>query len=149
MDSFLNTWMWVSFIKKQINHILNKKLKKTMHSIQNDNQNIDGVNQHPKAQQSLLPLHWSTFYSIRLQNFDAVLCLMIVLDYTWKHLLFWFPLRMCFRNSVQKCIAQIYLDFFEVCQFYLNVILSIFMRSTYIIWLKVYFPISSLKEVYL
>ncbi len=57
-----------------------------MNWIQNDNQNVDGVDQHHKAWQSLLPFHWSTFYSIMLHNFDAVLCLMIMLDYTWKHL---------------------------------------------------------------
>ncbi len=28
---------------------MNKKLKKTMNLIQNDNQNVDGVDQHPKA----------------------------------------------------------------------------------------------------
>ncbi len=57
-----------------------------MNWIQNDNQNVDGVDQHPKAWQSLLPLHWSTFYSITLHSFDAVLCHMIVLHYMWKHL---------------------------------------------------------------
>ncbi len=49
-----------------------------MHWIQNDNQNVDAVDQHPKAWQSLLPLHWSIFYSITLYSFDVVLCLMIV-----------------------------------------------------------------------
>ncbi len=51
-----------------------------MNWIQNDNQNVDGVDQHPQAWQSLLPLHCSVFYSIMLHSFDAVLCLMIVLD---------------------------------------------------------------------
>ncbi len=64
---FLNIWMWVSFKNKEINNILNKKLKKDYEWIQNDNQNVDGVDQHPKAWQSLLPLHWLTFYSITLQ----------------------------------------------------------------------------------
>ncbi len=67
-----------------------------MNWIQNDNQNVDGVDQHPKAWQSLLPFHWSTFYSITLHSFDAVLCLMIVLDYMWKHLLFRVLLHLCF-----------------------------------------------------
>ncbi len=88
---FLDTWMWVSFIRnKEINNIWTKSRKKTMNWIQNDNQNVDGVDQHPKASQSLLPLHWSTFYSITLHSFDAVLCQMIMLDYMWKHLLFLF-----------------------------------------------------------
>ncbi len=56
-----------------------------MNLIQNENQNVDGVDQHPKAWQSLLPLHWSTFYSITLHGVDAVLRLMTVLDYTWKY----------------------------------------------------------------
>ncbi len=75
-----------------------------MNRIQNDNQNIDGVDQHPEAGQSLLPLHWSTFYSIMLHSFDAGLCLMIMLDYMWKNLLFQFLLHLCFffGNSVQK-----------------------------------------------
>ncbi len=69
-----------------------------MNWIQNDNQNVDGVDQHPKAWQSLLPLHWLTFYSITLHSFDAVLFLMIVLDYMWKHL----SSLVFFVNSVQK-----------------------------------------------
>ncbi len=102
-----------------------------MNWIQNDNQNI-GVD-HPKAWQSLLPLHCSTFYSITLRSFDAFFYLMIVSDYMWKHLLFWF-LHLCFfveilyrrcvlaplpynnenTDSRSTSIAQIYLDFFEV-----------------------------------
>ncbi len=76
-----------------------------MNWIQNDNQNVDGVDQHPKAWQSLLPLRWSTFYSITLHGFDAVLCLMIVLDYTWKHLLFLFLLYLCFLEILyRRCV---------------------------------------------
>ncbi len=41
--------------------------------IKNDNQNIDGVDQHPKAWQTLLPLNILTFYSIKFYSFDAVL----------------------------------------------------------------------------
>ncbi len=67
-----------------------------MNWIQNDNQNVDGVDQHPKAWQSLLPLHRSTFYSIMLHSFDADLCLMIMLDYMWKHLLFQFSSSLVF-----------------------------------------------------
>ncbi len=49
--------MWVSFIRnKEINNILNKKPD-------NDNQNVDGVDQHPKVWQSLLALH--QWYFIR------------------------------------------------------------------------------------
>ncbi len=50
MHSFLNTWMWVSFINKnkEINNILNKKLKKDMNWIQNDNQNVDELINTPK-----------------------------------------------------------------------------------------------------
>ncbi len=33
---------------------------------------------------------------ITLHSFDAVLCLMIVLDYMWKYLLFRFLLHLCF-----------------------------------------------------
>ncbi len=35
-----------------------------MNWIQNDNQNVDGVNQLLKAWQSLLPFLWSTFYNV-------------------------------------------------------------------------------------
>ncbi len=76
-----------------------------MNWIQNDNQNIDEADQHPKAWQSLLPLHWSTFYSITLHSFDAVLCLMIVLDYMWKYLLFRFLLHLCFLEILsRRCV---------------------------------------------
>ncbi len=72
-----------------------------MNWIQNDNQNVDGVDQHPKAWQPLLPLHCSTFYSIMLYSFDAVF---MSDDHVWLHveasvvsssLVF-------FGNSVQK-----------------------------------------------
>ncbi len=79
---FLNTWMGKSRVKKKKKKktFWTKSWKKTMNWIQNDNQNVDGVDQHPKAWQLLLPLHWSTFYSITLHSFDAVLCLMMVLS---------------------------------------------------------------------
>ncbi len=38
---------------------------------------------------------------ITLHSYDAVLCLMMVLDYTRKRLLFWF-LLFVFVNSVQE-----------------------------------------------
>ena len=42
--------MWVSFINKiKKSHFEQKAEKKTMNWIQNDNQNVDGVDQHPKA----------------------------------------------------------------------------------------------------
>ncbi len=44
---------------------------------------------------------------ITLHSFDAVLCLMIVLDYTWKILLFWFLLHCFF----------IYLFFCKFCKY--------------------------------
>ncbi len=76
-----------------------------MNWIQNDNQNVDGVDQHPKAWQSLLPLHWLTFYSITLHSFNAVLCQMIVLDYMWKYLLFQFLLHLCFLEILyRRCV---------------------------------------------
>ncbi len=40
------------------------------------------------------------------------------------------PYRIMKTDSRSTTIAQIYLDFFEVCQVYLNVILRIFLRST-------------------
>ncbi len=39
-----NTWTWVPFINKEINNILNKKLKKKIIWIQNDNQNVESIN---------------------------------------------------------------------------------------------------------
>ncbi len=97
---YLNNWMWVSFINK-VKTQRNKpnfeqKAEKRLNWIQNDNQNVDGVDQHPKVWQSLLPLCWSTFYSITLQCFDAVLCQRIMLNYMWKYLLFLFLLSLCF-----------------------------------------------------
>ncbi len=53
MHYFINSWMWVSFINKEINNILNNKLIWL-----ND---VDGVDQQPEAWHSLLPLHWSYF----------------------------------------------------------------------------------------
>ncbi len=44
--------MWVHFINKneEIKNILNTKAEKdTMNWIQNDNQNVDGVDRHPNA----------------------------------------------------------------------------------------------------
>ncbi len=75
-----------------------------MNWIQNDNQNVDGVDQHPKVWQLLLPLHWSTFYSITLYSFDAVLCLMIVLDYV-EASVFRFLLHLCFWKF---CTEDVY-----------------------------------------
>ncbi len=43
-----------------------------MNWIQNDNQNINGVDQHPKAWQALFPFNLLTFYSIKLYIFDSV-----------------------------------------------------------------------------
>ncbi len=49
-----------------------------MNMIQNDNQNVDGVDQHPK-----LDTHYYLFIGdilfITLHSFDAVLCLMMCL----------------------------------------------------------------------
>ncbi len=76
-----------------------------MNWIQNENQNVDEVDQHPKARPTWLPLHWSTYYSIMLHSFDAVLCQMIVLDYMWKHLLFLFLLHLCFLEILyRRCV---------------------------------------------
>ncbi len=66
---FINTWMWHQL---KITNILNKKLKKTMNWIQNDNQNVDGVDKHPEAWQSLLPLHWWGF----INNVTVLMCFM-------------------------------------------------------------------------
>ncbi len=56
------------FHKYKINKHFDKKAeKKSMNWIQINKQNVDRVNQHPKAWPSLLPLHWSTFYSIVTQ----------------------------------------------------------------------------------
>ncbi len=48
-------------LKLRNKHNFEQEAEKTMIWIQNDNQNIDGVDQHPKAWQSLLPLHWWQF----------------------------------------------------------------------------------------
>ncbi len=66
-----------------------------MNWIQNDNQNVDGVDQHPKAWH-IITSSLVTFYSITFHSFDTVLCLMIMLDYMWKYLLFLFLLHLCF-----------------------------------------------------
>ncbi len=75
--------MWVSLINKEINNTLKKKLKKK-NWIQNDNQNA-WSRSTPQSLTVIITSSLVTFYSIMLQSFDAVLCLMIVLDDTWKH----------------------------------------------------------------
>ncbi len=68
--------MWVSLIRNK-QHF---EQKADMNMIQNDNKNVDGVDQHHKAWQSLLPLHWWYYcIFITLHSFDAVLCLMMCL----------------------------------------------------------------------
>ncbi len=72
-----------------------------MNWIQNDNQNVDGVQK--------LDSHYYLFIGdilfIMLHSFDAVLCLMMVFDYMWKRLLFLFLLHLCFLVILyRRCI---------------------------------------------
>ncbi len=63
-----------------------------MNWIQNDNQNVDGVD-----------LFIGDILFHKVTQFWCFLCLMIVLDYMWKHLLFRFLLHLCFFiHSVNK-----------------------------------------------
>ncbi len=73
-----------------------------MNWIQNDNQNVDESINTPKLDSHYYLFIGRHFYSITLHSFDAVVCLMIVLDYTWKHLLFLSSSLVFFGNSVQK-----------------------------------------------
>ncbi len=83
-----------------------------MNWIQNDNQNVDGVRSTPQSLTVIITSSLFGIIFIMLHSFDAVLCQMIVLDYIWKHLLFWF-------------LLVILSELFFTC-----VILSIFLRST-------------------
>ncbi len=96
-----------------------------MNWIQNDNQNIDGVDQHPKAWRSLLHLQWLTFYSITLHSFDAVLTGGSYCCFGFFFTCFFFlfcpedvyyrPYKITMQtDSWSTRIAQIYLDFFQV-----------------------------------
>ncbi len=69
--------MWASFFKKK--NILNKKLGKSsfgkrlrLDQIQNDDQNIDGVDwvHHIQSLHGPKPLPGSTFHSVMLGSFD-------------------------------------------------------------------------------
>ncbi len=53
----------------------------------------------PEAWHSLLPLHWSYFIH-NVTQLWCCLCLMMVLDYTWKHLLIRFLFLLCLRRCV-------------------------------------------------
>ncbi len=99
--------------------------------IQNDNEK-GRLLSTPQSLTIIITSSLVTCYSITLHSFDAVLYLMIVLDYTWKHMLFRFLLHLCFLEILyRRCVlappnqitmktlsleaqAQIYLDFFKV-----------------------------------
>ncbi len=76
-----------------------------MNWIQNDNQNVDESINTPKLDSHYYLFIGRHFYSITLHSFDAVVCLMIVLDYMWKHLLFLFLLHLCFLEILyRRCV---------------------------------------------
>ncbi len=136
-----------------------------MNWIQNDNQNVDGVDQHPKAWQSL----YLFIGDILFHNVTQFWCCFMSDDRARLHVeasVFRFLLHLCFleilyrrcvlpynnknMDSRSTSIAQIFFRLFlSISQVYLNVILKYisekyikpisekYMKSR----LKVYFPI--------
>ncbi len=133
-----------TFHKKEKRNKQHFEQKAEIRLIQNVNQNVDESINTPK-----LDSHYYFFILfITLHSFDAVLCLMIMLVYTWKHLLFRFLLHLCFLEIMyRRCVlaaptitmktrilgaqVRIFRLFLSRTQVYLNVILSMFLRSTY------------------
>ncbi len=76
-----------------------------MNWIQNDNQNVDGVRSTPQSLTVIITSSLFGIIFIMLHSFDAVLCQMIVLDYIWKHLLFWFLLLLSFCQNSSSLVS--------------------------------------------